>query len=401
MSLAGLKVIEFAGLAPGPFAGLVLADNGANVIRVDKPSNSSTDVLCRGKRSIAVDLKIDGGREVLKKLISTADVVIDPFRPGVLEKLGLGPDEFLGTKHQRGLNERLIYARIAGFPRTGPHKDMAGHDINYIALSGALSMLPGTDEKPAFPVNILADFAGGGVMCALGILLALIERGNSGRGQVVNIDMVSGTRYISSFMLLHKLLPNSPLFQYSRGLNVLDGGAPYYSIYGCKDGGLMTVGCLEPQFFEVFINGFLEALPKGFVLSDGWCPTRQSQHNRDEWPKLREFLDNGFRTNTRQYWTDVFHGTDACVVPVLSPKEAGDYESFKSPYPLPHPTTVGSRLSGNSVGSDARSLNIRPGLHTQEILGELGLTAIEVKRLALDGALGVNAQASTRVNSRL
>ncbi|KAG6819727.1 hypothetical protein H0H93_009250 [Arthromyces matolae] len=178
----------FAGLAPGPFAGLILADNGADVIRVDKPDSTSSDVLCRGKRSIAINPKVPSGRDVLLKMISSADIVIDPFRPGVMERLGLGPEVFLGGKGHAGLNPRLIYGRIAGFPRTGPHKDMAGHDINYIALSGALAMLPGID-KPSFPLNLLADFAGGGMACVLGILLALIERGKSGRGQVVDTDM--------------------------------------------------------------------------------------------------------------------------------------------------------------------------------------------------------------------
>ncbi|KAM6504213.1 CoA-transferase family III domain containing protein [Amanita muscaria] len=384
MALAGLKAIEFAGLAPGPFAGLILADNGADVIRVDKPASSSNDILCRGKRSIAIDAKTNSGRDVLKKLISTADILIDPFRPGVLERLGLGPDVFLGNANRKGANERLIYARISGFPKTGPHKDMAGHDINYIALSGVLSMLPGTVEKPAFPVNLLADFAGGGLMCVLGILLALITRSNSGRGQVVDVDMVSGTRYLSSFPLLQTLLPNS-VFPRPRGENLLDGGAPFYSIYTCKDKGLMAVGCLEPQFFEAFIKGFLGALPNGFALPDGWRPTARSQGNREEWPKLKEFLTRGFQTNTRKFWTDVFHGTDACVVPVLSPKEASEYEVFRSPYPQPHPAILG--FSSVSKGTVSEALELQPGSHTEEILCELGLTGDELQRLAKDGAV--------------
>ena len=185
-------------------------------------------------------------------------------------------------------------------------------------------MLPGTDEKPAFPTNLLADFAGGGLMCVLGILLALIERGKSGRGQVVNVDMVcyhvqedhgmlihglqvSGTRYLSSHPLLLALL-RQPIYSKPRGQNTLDGGAPFYSIYTCKDSGLMSLGCLEPQFFQAFIDGFLKALPNGFALADGWQPTIRNQHDRGEWPRLREFIELGFKTNTRQYWTDAFHG---------------------------------------------------------------------------------------------
>ncbi|PFH53077.1 hypothetical protein AMATHDRAFT_55448 [Amanita thiersii Skay4041] len=381
MSLTG-SLDQFAGLAPGPYAGLVLADNGATVIRVDRLSSSSTDVLCRGKRSLAIDVKTSSGREILKRLISTADVVIDPFRPGVLEKLGLGPDVFLGHGERKGLNDGLVFARIAGFPRTGPYKDMAGHDINYIALSGALSMLPGTAEKPAFPVNLLADFAGGGLMCAVGILLALFERAKSGRGQVVNVDMVSGTRYISSFPLLQKLLPHSALFAGARGTNILDGGAPFYNIYTCKDGGLMSVGCLEPQFFAAFINGFLKALPQDFALSDGWRPMLQSQTNVGEWPKLKEFLEKGFCTNTRQYWADVFLGTDACAVPVLSPKEAS--ANFDSPHPTPHPSITGSY---GAAKVNLATVNLQPGLHTADILTELGLSSHEIKRLAGEGVI--------------
>lgn len=189
MALAGLRVVEFAGLAPAPFAGLILADNGASVARIDKPSSVSQDVLCRGKRSIAINLKIPSGLETVKKLLSNADVVIEPFRPGVMEKLGLGPRVFHGNGKHKGLNEKLIYARMSGFPRSGRHKAMAGHDVNYVALSGVLSILPG-HGKPNFPLNILADLAGGGLLCALLILLALIEREKIGRGQVVNADMV-------------------------------------------------------------------------------------------------------------------------------------------------------------------------------------------------------------------
>ncbi|KAG5642428.1 hypothetical protein DXG03_002802 [Asterophora parasitica] len=386
MSLAGLQVIEFAGLAPGPFAGLILADNGASVIRVDKPGSVSTDVLCRGKRSIAINPKIPSGLETLKKLLSYADVVIDPFRPAVMERLGLGPEVFLGDG---GLNPKLIYARIVGFPRTGPQKDMAGHDINYLALSGTLAMLPGA-EKPTFPLNLLADFAGGGLMCALGILLALIERGKSGRGQVVNADMVSGASYIAAFPLLHSLIPASPLFGNERGNNVLDGGAPFYDIYTCKDGQYMSVGCLEPQFFRVFIAVFISALPKGFNSSNGWRPSPQTQTDRTEWPKLRDFLTQGFKSNTRDYWAQVFQalllkGTDACALPVLTPQEARSSASPELPFPPTHPQ-ISSLSSKRS--SDPHVYHISPGEHTWEILEELKLSENEKRRLVANGALG-------------
>ncbi|KAG6831803.1 hypothetical protein H0H92_007480 [Tricholoma furcatifolium] len=395
MSLAGIKVVEFAGLAPGPYAGLILADNGATVIRIDKPDSLSGDVLCRGKRSIAVNPKIPSGQKALLKLISSADILIDPFRPGVLERLGLGPEVFLGNSVQKGLNPKLIYARIAGFPRTGPHKDMAGHDINYIALSGALGMLPGL-EKPNFPLNLLADFAGGGMTCALGILLALIERGKSGRGQVVNTDMVSGARYIAAYPLIHSLIPQSRVFGNGRGKNLLDGGAPFYDVYVCQDGLYMSVGCLEPQFFKVFIDGFLKALPKGFSL-DGWRPNTATQGNQGEWGMLREFLTAGFKTNTRDYWAAIFHGTDACALPVLSPEEAHASLSPTEAFPPAHPQIVGSQ----PLKPPPQVHHIVPGLHTREVLSELGLSEVELRELASEGALGEQARSSVGSGHKL
>ncbi|KAF9468153.1 CoA-transferase family III [Collybia nuda] len=397
MSLSGLNVIEFAGLAPGPFAGLVLADNGASVTRVDRPSSVSTDVLCRGKRSIAINPKIPSGREALKKLISSADVVIDPFRPGVMERLGLGPQVFLGEEGKKGLNEKIIYARIVGFPRTGPHKDMAGHDINYIALSGALAMLPGPD-KPRFPLNLLADFAGGGLICVLGILLALIERGKSGRGQVVNADMVSGAQYVAAFPLLHALIPNSPLFGNGRENNTLDGGAPFYDVYTCKDGGWMSVGCLEPQFFREFITHFSAGLPQDFAFSHGWRPSGNTQTDRDEWPKLKEYLQKGFLTNTRDYWARIFHGTDACALPVLSPVEVHASANLGRSFPTAHPQVFGSRSLGvqNKVATE---IVLTAGTHTQDILEEMKLTGEEKRQLVLDGALGEHERISVSTRS--
>ncbi|KAG7451105.1 CoA-transferase family III [Guyanagaster necrorhizus] len=379
MSLSGLRVIEFAGLAPAPFAGLVLADNGADVIRIDKCSSVSNDVLCRGKRSLAVNLKTASGRNVAKNLIASADVLIDPFRPGVMEKLGLGPEVFVARE---GLNNRLIYARIVGFSRSGPHKDMAGHDINYLALSGILSILPGTPEKPEFPLNILADFAGGGLTCALGILLALIERSKSGLGQVVDTDMVSGVRYLSSFPLLLSMA-RVGFFGGPRGTNILDGGAPFYGVYACKDGGWMSVGCLEPQFFQTFLEIFMKSLPKSFYVQlDGWVPTTEIQHNREEWPKLKHFLEQGFLSETRQYWTARFHGTDACTVPVLTLYEAGKLDASGSLIPQPHPR-VASLEQKPSLNGDI----LTPGKHSSDILREMGVSDSMWQQLLLDGAI--------------
>ncbi|KAK7044254.1 hypothetical protein VNI00_007976 [Paramarasmius palmivorus] len=375
MALDGIKVVE-ASLAPGPFAGLILADNGASVIRIDRPGSISSDTLCRGKRSIAINPKISSGKDTLLKLISSADVLIDPYRPGVLERLGLGPEVFLGTEGKGGLNPRLIYARMSGFPRTGRQKDMAGHDINYLASSGVLSMLPGTPDRPAFPLNILADFAGGGLTCASGVLLALLARNQTGRGQVVNTDMY----------------PALPTFAGPRGTNLLDGGAPFYSIYPCKDGAWMSVGCLEPQFFRAFIEGFVKALPSEFRDGYGWTPTPETQGVHDEWPRLKDYLEKGFRTRDRDEWAQVFHGTDACAVPVLTPQEAVERESFDS-VPTPHPHVVGSRERKASGVSSPGAFILMPGQHTDEILRELGLSDAEKEILSRDKAIdGVKAK---------
>ncbi|KAJ4476211.1 CoA-transferase family III domain-containing protein [Lentinula aciculospora] len=387
MALKGIKVVEFAGLAPGPFAGLVLADNGATVFRIDKPfQSSSSDILCRNKRSLAINPKIPSGLDVLKKVVASSDVLIDPFRPGVMERLGLGPVVFLGENGKVGLNEKLIYARIVGFPRTGSHKDMAGHDINYLALSGILSMLPGSHNRPTFPLNLLADFAGGGLLCTLGIILALFERNSSGRGQVVNVDMVSGARYVSSFPLMHFLNPSTGTFAAKRGGNLLDGGAPFYNIYTCKDGAFMSVGCLEPQFFNTFIEHFIKALPSDFKQRYGWVPNSSTQFDRNTWPELKNFLELGFHTRTRDEWTAVFMDTDACAVPILTPEEASQMEESGQSVPLPHPRIL-SKMNGAAQVIDLVPIELPPGKHTEEILQELGLTDTEYQRLVQDGAI--------------
>ncbi|KAF8907381.1 CoA-transferase family III [Gymnopilus junonius] len=381
MALAGLKVIEFAGLAPGPFAGMVLADNGASVTRIDRPSSTSGDILCRGKRSIIIDSKLPGGRKLLEDLISSADILIDPFRPGVLERLGLGPDVFLGNGLRKGLNDRLIYARIVGFPRTGPQKNMAGHDINYIALSGILAMLPGTHEKPTFPLNLLADFAGGGLTSVVGILLALIERATSGVGQVVNADMVSGTRYIASYPLIQTYL-GAGMLAGPRGTNILDGGAPFYDVYTCQSGGWMSVGCIEPQFFKVFIETFVENVPEGFDPLDGWKPLPATQLQNDQWPQLREYLTKGFLTRPRDFWTQVFHGKDACAVPVLTPQEAAKQTSS---IPLFHPQLSSQVQNQGLLGS--KDVIIEAGAHTYEVLKDFGLGNSHIRHLERDGVI--------------
>ncbi|KAI1438782.1 CoA-transferase family III domain-containing protein [Xylaria sp. CBS 124048] len=307
--LQGLKVLEFAGLAPGPFAGMLLADAGANVLRIDRavPGKTHTpgvlpppspDLLSRHKASIAVDLKSGSGVALVRELARTADVLIDPFRPGVLERLNLGPDELLRA------NPRLIYARMTGFRRDGRYAAMAGHDINYLAVSGVLSMLGRSGAPPHAPINILGDFAGGGAVLVHGILMAVIARVRSGTGQVVEANMVDGANYLATFP---RLARKTSFGDRPRGENRLDGGCPFYDTYETRDGKYMSVGALEPHFFA--------ALVKGLGLEDkGWQQTRE---DRNTWPAMRKAFEAVFKSKTRAEWEGVFDGTDACCVSVL------------------------------------------------------------------------------------
>ena len=300
----------------GPFAGLMLADNGASVLRVDRAIPNQThsassksppptsDNLTRRKASIAVDLKSPSGIEFVKHLIPHTDVLIDPFRPGVLEKLGLGPEIL------HSINPRLVVGRITGFRRDGKYKDMAGHDINYIAVSGALSMLGGKGKKPLPPINILGDFAGGGAILFQGILLALLQREKTGRGQTVEANMVDGSAYLVTFP---RLGSKTKLFDHPRGENILDGGSPWYDTYETRDGKFVAVGALEPQFFSELLKG-LGLDGKGFEVR---------RHDRRTWPELRSLFEKLFKEKSRSEWEDIFDGTDACVTPVL---EMGELE---------------------------------------------------------------------------
>lgn len=317
-SLSGIRVLELAGLAPGPFAGLMLADYGASVLRVDRvipPATPSPDVLIRGKSSITIDLKSSDGRDTFLRLIREVDVLIDPFRPGVLEKLDLDPKETLLK-----LNPRLIVARLTGFRRDGKYANMAGHDINYLAVSGVLNMLGPADETgpigrqrplpPSPPGNLLADFAGGGHMCVTGILLALMYRSRTGEGQIVEANMVDGASYLATAPRQSQKIPGQ--WDRPRGENLVDGGCPYYNVYECKDRGkYMSVAALETQFFA--------ALCKGLEVGDGhWGGNRD---DRKTWPKLKAVLKEKFQSKTRKAWEDIFDGTDACCLPVLSHEE--------------------------------------------------------------------------------
>jgi alpha-methylacyl-CoA racemase len=290
----------------------LLADYGAQVLRVDRahpqahtanPPPSTPDQLVRRKSSITVNTKTAAGIALIKSLIPQVDVVIDPFRPGVLEKMGLSPEEVLLR-----LNPRLVVARMTGFRRDGKYKDMAGHDINYIAVSGVLSMLGRQHEKPYPPGNILGDFAGGGAVCFMGILLALIQRERTGLGQVVEANMVDGAAYLGT---MPRFGTKTPMWNAERGTNTLDGGAPYYGTYETKDGKYMAVGALEPQFFAAFL--------KGLGVKESEIPGNRL--DKSTWAQQKEIYTRKFKEKTRAEWEKIFDGTDACCTPVLTQAE--------------------------------------------------------------------------------
>ncbi|KAK4250646.1 CoA-transferase family III domain-containing protein [Corynascus novoguineensis] len=302
--LKGIKVLEFAGLAPGPFAGLMLADAGASVLRIDRPSSPTappaSDLLTRHKASLAVDLKNPRGAALVRALAARADVLIDPYRPGVLEALSLGPAEL------HALNPRLVYARLTGFRRDGRFATMAGHDINYLAVSGSLALLGRAGAPPTPPANLLGDFAGGGAMLVQGVVMALLARERTGRGQVVEANMVDGASYLASFA---RLARRTPTWDRPRGENLLDSGCPFYDCYETADDGRwVAVGALEERFFFELVKR-VEGLQ-----GQGWEKGRR--HDRAEWPELRRQMAAAFRAKTRAEWERVFEGTDACCTPV-------------------------------------------------------------------------------------
>ncbi|KAL3434969.1 CoA-transferase family III domain-containing protein [Aspergillus tetrazonus] len=347
LPLAGLRVVELAGLAPGPFAGLLLADYGASVLRIDRPKSISADQLTRGKSSIILDLRDPASHKLLLELLSNADVLIDPYRPGVLERLGLSPKDVLLKR-----NPRLIVARMTGFRRDGKYKDMAGHDINYIAVSGVLSMLGRAGEKPYAPGNILGDFAGGGAVCFQGILLALLSRATTGRGQVVEANMVDGSAYLAA---MPRLNMQTPLWSGPRGTNMLDGGSPFYDTYETKDTGkYFSVGALEPQFYAALIKGL------GFQPDE--LPSREDRSN---WPALRAAFTKRFKEKTRAEWEAVFDGTDACATPVLEQTELR--EAGFEQRPIVHLSDTPARPIAADDGAWTGGI-LKPGTEGRETL---------------------------------
>jgi alpha-methylacyl-CoA racemase len=362
--LQGVRVVEFAGLGPGPFCGMLLADLGADVVRIDRRGArggligalGSTSLLDRGKRSIALDLKDPDDLAVVRALVERADVLLEGFRPGVMERLGLGPDELLG------LRPSLVYGRMTGWGQTGPLASSAGHDIGYIALTGALGASGRPDEVPAPPMNLLGDFGGGGVFLALGAVAALVHARATGEGQVVDAAIVDGTAVLTT--MIHGLL-DAGVWRDRRGVNLLDTGAPFYDVYRCADGQFLAVGALEEQFYAALLDGL-------GLAGDESLPDRSDPR---QWPALRERFTEVFASRSRDDWWTVFAGTDACVAPVWSLLEATRDEHnrergvFVEVDGVVQPG-VAPRFSATpgAVGSVPA-----PGQHDEEIRAEVGL----------------------------
>jgi alpha-methylacyl-CoA racemase len=306
--LAGIKVLEFEAIGPGPFAGMLLADMGADVLLVDRPESSDLglkrerwyDVMMRGKRSVTLDLKAPSARDAALALVERADALIEGFRPRVMERLGLGPDVAFAR------NPKLVYGRMTGWGQDGPLSPRAGHDINYIALAGVLHAFGRKGEAPVPPLNLVGDFGGGGMLLGFGVACALVEAGRSGKGQVVDAAMIDGASLLAA--MFHGFLKVNQWSE-TRGVNILDTGAPWYDVYETGDGKYVSIGAIEAKFYEELLSR-LE-----------WKDV-PAQHDRSRWPQMRELFRKTFRAKTRDEWCKVFEGSDACFAPVLSFSEA-------------------------------------------------------------------------------
>jgi alpha-methylacyl-CoA racemase len=370
--LAGIKVLEVAGIGPGPFAGMMLADLGADVVRIDRadrvrggdPAKPPADVLARGRRSVAVDLKQAQGVEVVLRLVEQADVLIEGFRPGVMERLGLGPEVCLER------NPRLVFGRMTGWGQEGPMAQAAGHDINYIALAGALEPIGRAGQKPTPPLNLVGDFGGGGMLLALGVCAALVERGRSGKGQVVDAAMVDGAATLMGFF--HGMAAMGA-WPGERGKNLLDTGAHFYDTYETSDGKFISLGSIEPQFYAELIEKL------GLADED-----LSGQMDRSGWEGLKVRFEALFKTKTRAQWCEILEGSDACFAPVLSMAEAPEHphiahrKTFVESHGLvqPAPAPRFSRTSPELGRPPAHA-----GQHTTDVLASFGFGEDEIAAL--------------------
>jgi alpha-methylacyl-CoA racemase len=375
--LAGVRVLEFEAIGPGPFCGMMLADMGADVLLVDRRIDPGAglgpdrwfDLMLRGRRSVTLDLKSGSGVAAALMLAEKADALIEGFRPGVMERLGLGPEEMLAR------NPRLVYGRMTGWGQDGPLAARAGHDINYIALSGALHAIGRDGEAPVPPLNLVGDFGGGGMLLAFGIACGIIEARSSGRGQVVDAAMVDGASLLSA--MFHGLLAGGQWGE-ERGRNILDSGAPWYDTYQTKDDQYVAVGALEPKFYAELIERL------------GLAARRlPHQYDRARWPELRALFSTAFRAKTRDEWCAIFEGSDACFAPVLSFSEARNHphavarEGFVEVGGIPQPAPA--PRFGRTPGAATRAAPER-GAGGRDALGDWGFGPQDISLLA---SLGV------------
>jgi len=377
--LAGVKVLEIAALGPAPFASMMLADMGAEVLRVDRTERVASaahdtppplDFLSRSRRSVGLDLKRPEGVELLLKLVESADVVVEGFRPGVMERLGVGPGVCLAR------NPRLVFGRMTGWGQEGPLAQSAGHDINYIALAGALEPIGRRGDKPVPPLNLVGDFGGGGMLLAYGIACALVERARSGKGQVVDAAMVDGAAVLMTFF---HAAQQAGWWKPERGTNLLDGGAPFYDTYETSDGKYIAIGAIESKFYAELLEKLglaAEALP--------------DQMDRSHWQEQTERFSALIATKTRDEWCALLEGTDACFAPVLSLEEAAEHPHLRArdtfvevagarqPAPAPRFSRTPCRISAPPP---------HPGQHTDEALADWGIQTAEIDRLRGSGVI--------------
>jgi alpha-methylacyl-CoA racemase len=378
--LTGCRIIEIAGIGPGPFAAMLLADLGAEVIRVERagavrgaaPETPHYDILLRGRRNIAIDLKQPDGVETLLGLVESADALIEGFRPGVMERLGVGPDDCLAR------NPKLVFGRMTGWGQEGPYAHAAGHDINYISLAGALAHFGRAGSAPVPPLNMVGDFGGGGMFLALGVVAAVLEAQRSGSGQVVDAAMVDGSAVLMSMFWSFRSI--GMFDEDARGTNLLDTGAHFYDVYECSDGQYVSIGSIEPQFYAELL--------RLTGLTDDERFARQM--DKAEWPELKERLTALFATKTRAEWCAVMEGTDVCFAPVLTMGEAAAHphnverETFieLGGMTQPAPAPRFSRTSPEVVRLPAHA-----GQHTREVLADWGVPADRIDELTASGAV--------------
>ena len=374
--LNGYTVIELAGIGPAPMGGMVLADMGAEVIRIERAGAAdpriTERVSGRGKKSVVLNLKDPSGVETLLRMVENADVLIDPYRPGVCEKLGVGPEQCLER------NPKLVFARMTGWGQDGPLANAAGHDINYIAITGALYAMGRKGEKPVPPLNLVGDMGGGGMLLVTGILAALLEAGNSGQGQVIDAAMVDGAAQL--MWMFHGFESIGGWDASQRGSNLLDGAAHFYDSYECADGEYIAIGSIEPQFYAL--------LKEKAGLSD---EDFADQNNKDKWPEMKQKITEVFLTKTQAEWCDLMEGTDVCLAPVLNFKDAPTHpanvarntyielDGVTQPAPAPRFSRTPSEVSHGVHGL---------GEDTDAVLGAMGFGEQEIASLRDGGAIG-------------